>query len=210
MKCANLNDIKLALVALGMIDDPVQLDKLVTNKGWHRSGSETYLFEFSVLTVEGHQTKYAMKAFTPPSIAEKLESQFQKITAKRELLASHGMPTPKLYSASNAIWLEEWIPTTIDSTLIELMDNCLELEKFADALIQIAELLDSLQFQPIDIFSGLRCKNNLPVMIDFGVDLGNPHVSKRDNYVRSSLLNWSKSKYPKLEKLISDKFILKK
>src|ERR1035441_1699427 len=96
-----------ALQALGVIPEDNQAFEIrPSTEGWFRSGGETYLCRFSV-HCSGIVSKLVLKACVPFSPARSVDATLQAWIDRRQLLASRGINTPRLYGWGYGVVLYE-------------------------------------------------------------------------------------------------------
>jgi hypothetical protein len=177
-KLADANSAEGALRKLGLLGfDEDEFDLVSAPEGWYRSGGETYLYRFRVLTRKS-ETCVVLKACVAWAPATTLEAIFLGWLERRQLLASRGVLTPRLYAWGQAVVLEEDVP-------FELTEILKRAEVPSDSLLlsmaDLAGVVASLGFLPVGLFEDLRSHGEDVVAVDFGTDLGPPYVAKDQN-----------------------------
>jgi hypothetical protein len=174
MGLASVDDLTAACRKLGAISAFDTLCEIRLQRDWYRSGSETYIYEFSVVGVSGEVRDLICKAcvaFAPDTTVGAIADQW---FTRREALARY-VSTPSLLGRAGATWIEERIPLT----LREAVGPAASPEVISSVLAQVADYaaaLSALGFAAVDAFSDLRSRGNDVVAVDFGEDLGPPGV----------------------------------
>ena len=171
------------LIGAEDVDEALYRLKITTEKGfpvdimrsdsWERGGAETYIYKFWVKEGESSQTGYIIKACVAFSPASSLDDILTEWVSRRTLVEANGVSTPRLLAYGHGVILEELIP-------YGLKERLLELKELAPLLLnQVAVVLGTLLklgFSPVGILDDLRTRGDDVVMIDFGEDLGPPHI----------------------------------
>ena len=168
-KLAEVATVEAALPRIGLAD-LVERCQLIERKPWHRSGGETYSYVFSVMRTDRpiHLRLKACAAYSPIFTLNEILSHW---VDRRCRLAEAGATTPRLYCAKNGVILEEEIPYSMPDAFRR--GNKPEILR---SLITAARAYANLGFAPIQGFGDVRSHGNDAVLIDFGSELGPPHV----------------------------------
>jgi hypothetical protein len=165
----SIKSIPAALAVAGIIESQDQFEGLSCISDWHRSGAETHLYIFDVLS-NTNSRRIVLKACTPTApTSRSIDQILNEWIARRNLTASHGISVPKLYGRGKGILLEEYIPYTLQEVLSETNNM--------SAVVDAASLLGTLSrlgFEPISTLTDLRSRGTDAVLVDFGSDLGQP------------------------------------
>ena len=170
---ADADHVSTALVSLGIIEIGDRGSFSITKQqDWYRSGSETYSFAFNVSTKHSDEPLF-LKACCPSSPATSLDETFDNWKRRREIFQANHIPTPRLYSARNALFLEERIPFHLTA------DRCRKVSpavarNFVNTALSV---FNRYRFSPTRPFSNLMSRGDDIVWIDFGEDLGGPSSS---------------------------------
>jgi hypothetical protein len=169
-KLASQDDLPGALLRLGMIDCAIEEFELSTEANWWRSGVETYSLVFRVARVAG-STKYFMKACVAFADAS-LEQIFASWLDRRSVVKELGLSVPRLYAASPALLVEEYVDFDLYSALKHSQDRSSMLKLIGEAAGKLA----SRGFTPLSV-GDWRSRGSDVVLIDFGQDLGPPGMT---------------------------------
>ena len=173
-KLTGTNSATAALLNLGLLESRDELFQLISPpRGWYRSGAETYLYPFRV-SKDGSDVSLVLKACVAFSPGTPLQSILESWIDRRNVLASRGVVTPKLYAWGHGAILEEYVPHTLREALGRTPSN---LERLLVSMADLAGVVANLRFQPVDLFEDLRSHGDDVVLIDCGQDLGPPFVS---------------------------------
>lgn len=179
---ANRESVADSLASLGLV--PTGVDFVIdATESWWRAGEETYAFRFSIATgdVRHHLFLKACVAYDPLcTLADILESWIER----RRLLSSVGVSTPRLFAYGKGVILEEFVPLEL-VPLLALAPSLLQ-DKLLLELASFAGKMALCGFCPLDPYSDLRSRGTDVVVVDFGQDLGAPHV---DATASESLFN---------------------
>jgi hypothetical protein len=177
-KLAGSNSTRAALRALGLLDNAARDFSVVSSPdGWVRSGAETYLYKFRV-RADQRELSVVLKACVAFSPVITLEAILAQWYERRRMLAACGVRTPKLYACDQGEVLEEEVPYELNDILTRPEGVP---ESILLGLAELAGVVANLGFLPIGLFNDLRSHGDDVVMVDFGQDLGPPHVAKDEN-----------------------------
>jgi hypothetical protein len=189
-------DFRSAMCQLNMLADDEEMYSVDRDKEWIRGGSETYLYRFWVNHQDGKKVGYIIKACVAFSVVSSLLEVFDEWMTRRRLLQANGISTPLLIVAGKAILIEELIPHPFKDLLIKPTYQW----DMLTLLANWAGVLAKLGFSPLAPFDDLRSRGSDLVCIDFGEDLGPPHLTENSleiyermvSYLRDLKMNLSK------------------
>lgn len=168
------NTVPEGLLAAGIIENGDEFAGLSVVSDWHRSGAETYLLVFDVLSSNQDPKRLALKACTPSvGSGVALKVIMSAWLRRRSVLSAAGVSTPTLYGSGDGLILEEFVPLSLLEALEEQGSVPLLISDAAMALGTV----QALGFRPVSILSDFRSRGSDVVMIDFGADLGDPTYS---------------------------------
>lgn len=154
-----------AMVALHLLAHPNESFEIEVARDWYQSGGETFSFVFDVKRYDGSQ-RYILKACAGLGMGPPVEVVEMWLHRRREL-SRRGVLTPYLHGSWRGMILEEFIPFRISS----VMGN--------DSLPNLAwntgttlRRVLTAGFDPIGIHDWRTRDKDVPVVIDFGSDLG--------------------------------------
>lgn len=169
---AETQDLPDALINLGLVtaaEIPVELH---CNSVWYRGGAETYLFDFEIRRNGLPVRRALIKACTPFPGGTSIEDTLSEWLSRRHLLEHHGVHTPRLHYAGRGVIVEEFIPHSLDRRLLTSPHR----NSLLTELQRLSEIISDLGFKATAPFSDLRSRGTDVVMVDFGTDLGPPHI----------------------------------
>ena len=138
---------------------------------WHRGGGETYVADAIIEVAGGSESSRHVIAKAVVSFATSLEAKLEVLLTRRAMLTKLGIAVPELYSARDAMVLEEFIDRPIGET--DLAD-----EGILQQVGCIAAKLDCSGFTTLSFLSDMRVKDGCLYYVDFGFDLGEPSGSR--------------------------------
>lgn len=142
---------------------------------WKRGGAESYILPFSVCAEDAAEgmlppRHYIFKACVKMATPDDPEGPSRRLLERRRHLEEGGIAVPALKGYRNGVFLEEFVPESIQEAFTE--DRAGTLEKAAAVYGALARL----GYRPTHHFlSDLRRDGEKLVCIDFGDDLGAPH-----------------------------------
>ena len=151
-------------------------------QSWRRTGGETYstIFEFTC-------GKEIYKIFVKAIVSLNPEKSLIDWNRRRNFLKDNYLPVSNWFWVGEATIFEQYYPNDCK--------NC-----DPEMLMDIAFQLDKLGFTTLKFLDDIRCdESNLPFIVDFGFDLGEPSQIKK-----KSAYNFFLLKYPELEKKLND------
>ncbi len=169
-----LPDMCEALQLAGIVPEHMSLSHITAQHGWTRGGWETYALPFSVHMTDKNGTekveqKLLFKACTPLPGPIPLLKVFDSWLARRKLLETRGVSTPKLCKAYKAVVLEEFVEYHLSDAIMRMNDRLPILNELGRSVGIVAQL----GFRPPgNIISDVRSRGRDVVFIDFGYDLG--------------------------------------
>jgi hypothetical protein len=177
-KLSGMPSIQESLFALRVLpaQDPLCQVRL-PKEGWYRSGAETYLYRFSIVS-NGLSQELALKACVAFAFDRTLEGILESWMKRRQILELNGIKSPTLYASGNGVILEEYIPYSARELLYS---EGAAKDAILIALAEMAGVLTRLRFQPIGIFHDIRSHGFDAVMIDFGQDLGPAGIGESES-----------------------------
>jgi len=164
-----------AALILGLLSKGQKFKAIEAPASWVRGGSETYIYPFSVVSIDGSSSPFILKAVTVFSIARSIDDILNEWVSRRKLLESTGIHVPRLLLAREGIILEEFIPYALKAFLKEQG----EIDDLVAQVFRYAGILARLGFQPIGAFHDLHTDGKNVIPVDFGEDLGPAGVSNR-------------------------------
>jgi hypothetical protein len=179
-----------ALWRLGILKEPSPAPILEEVHGWMRGGAETFIYRFRVLG-PGVAHDVLLKAIVAFSTARSLGELGAEWVARRRLLESEGVRTPRLYHAGRALVVEEFIPEALSSDLRRRAGKATHL---TDQVVRYAATLEKHGFCPLAPFHSLRTNGRDVFAVDFGQDLGPAGVtSRRGRRLLRDAIKWLNS-----------------
>lgn len=160
-----------------------------TDVDWERGGEETYIYRFWIRR-EGQESGYIIKACVTLDLERGIEGTIQEWLSRRNVLMSNDMSVPHLVYAGQGLVIEELIPWSL---LDRMRSNPSTITQILPLLVDYTATLSRLGFAPIDGFTDLRTRGSDVVVVDFGEDLGPPHMTEGPNlgllkYLEETLL----------------------
>jgi hypothetical protein len=140
-------------------------------QGWVRGGAETFIAIADVYVGQEIRT-FVGKALV--SFAMTPSDRLDVWLTRRQLLSSKGILTPKVFSAINGTFYEDFISDSLPNA--DRLSNTLLMD-----LGRMAAVLDYLGFRPLNFIRDVRVKDGHAYYIDFGSDLGGPE-SRQEYY----------------------------
>jgi hypothetical protein len=169
-RLANCGSILESLKKLEIIPNDCESMVLEDERGWYRSGSETFLYTFRV-RFDGRVCRLVLKACVAfATSATDVEEILGRWIRRRHILAANNISTPKLYGWGNGVLLEEYIPYSLS----EALNNKPLKEEMMGEIGRLIGAICKLGFSPVRLFDDLRSRGDDVVMVDFGEDLGEP------------------------------------
>ena len=162
--------------------------RLTMGAAWSRGGAETFLCHFQVTSSTGEARSYVLKAVAAYSPGGSIDRILETWVSRRHLLQQAGIISPALYYFGEGVLIEDDIPFSLAEFSLT-NSNCVNV---AVQLVEYAAALESLGFNPIAPFEDLRTDGRHVIVIDFGEDLGPPHMStaKRLPSLLEQALTW--------------------
>jgi len=179
-----------ALKALKLIPSHSDRYSIGARVDWHRAGAETYQFQFHIDASPDFSAEYLLKACVAFSPARTLEDLLDAWLARRDLLARAGVSVPRLFAAGRGVILEEFIPYS----LADVFEVPRDIDsRLWQGLAAYGGVLAALGFRPIEAFADLRSRGDDVVAIDFGEDLGPPHLGSEPAAILARLEAFTES-----------------
>jgi hypothetical protein len=179
-----------ALARLGIVGEATPEPRLEEVQGWMRSGGETYIYRFRVITVDGVH-ELLLKAIVAFSLTCSLSEIGNEWVRRRRLLEQAGIRPPALYHAGRALLLEKYVPEKLSTFL---NSGPAEARLLSDQVIRYAAVLEKHGFRPLSPFHSLRTDGANVFAVDFGQDLGPPGLaSKPGRRLLREAINWLRS-----------------
>ena len=148
-----------------------------TDVDWERGGEETYIYRFWIRR-EGQESGYIIKACVTLDLERGIEGTIQEWLSRRNVLMSNDINVPHLVYAGQGLVIEELIPWSL---LDRMRSNPSTITQILPLLVDYTATLSKLGFAPIDGFTDLRTRGSDVVVVDFGEDLGPPHMTAGSN-----------------------------
>lgn len=190
-KAARADNLEGALRALQLLSADDELARLVTLGEWVRGGAETFIFRFDVHTRLERVISAIIKAHTPPIGPRSVEESLGEMLKRRQLLAEHGINAPVLYYAGTGIIIEQFVPFSFTEQFSRTTPQAEEALHLATELVAISLVLDECGFAPVDFIEDLRVNHDRTVCaVDFGQDLGPPHVRPNKGENEATAKSW--------------------
>jgi hypothetical protein len=189
-RLAHVDDVESALKALNVarFSDAVTL---IRPRGqWERRGAETYAYEFDVELNSTTIVPLILKAFVGMPSGVSLEDTVASMMERREDLSSRGVPTPTLYYWGQGVWLEQRLPLTLSDYFAREGGGGVARQQLCVDVFLIALAVEAGGYLPITIFGDLMTDGQRVFMVDFGEDLGPPHVGRQDGVQVSLASRW--------------------
>lgn len=191
-KLASKANIRSALFQLKLLTDEDDRFELREIHEWKRLGAETYIYRFELCRNHIDVRQFILKACVAWSPTLGLESILASWIERRKMLSAEGIATPWLVGWGEGVILEEYIPLTLREQITDIRYQ----QSLLYQLANYAGVLARLGFLSIDAFTDLRSRGSDVVAIDFGEDLGPPHVrdwTQEQDYWFQRLLAISKT-----------------
>lgn len=166
-----------ALFQLKLISSISMEYQIRTDVDWERGGEETYIYRFWVRR-EGQESGYIIKACVTLDLERGVEGTIQEWIQRRNLLVSNDINVPHLVYAGQGLIIEELIPWPL---LDRMQNHPTTIPQILPLLVDYAATLSRLGFAAVDGFTDLRTRGSDLVVVDFGEDLGPPHMTAGPN-----------------------------
>lgn len=161
---------------LGIIPEGNRFLAVEVCSDWVRSGAETYLCRFDVVSEECVVPLVA-KACVAFGVGRSLGSILLNWVERRRILAEAGVSTPRLYAYGEGILLEERIPMAF----ADAIDSSLDQFSMACNSAVLAGRVVRQGFAPRQLLSDLMSRGDDAVLVDFGEDLGEPQAGRLES-----------------------------
>jgi len=167
LKLAHSTQIDEAIQILRILPRGHKPFRIEVTVPWYRSGAETYLARFRVLTDGVDDYELVLKACVPSSIAVPIDQVLGSWVRRRESLSNlFGVSfVPKLFGYGEGVLLEEFIPLEISEKQVRDLS-------FVDLFSKSLTRLRLLGYNCKTLLHDFRTRGTDLVLVDFGEDLG--------------------------------------
>lgn len=154
-----------ALKYFGLIGENDEIKDLIGASDLRRGGAETYVADSTVATETG-ENHFIVKHIV--SSGGNIPKKVRNMLGTRANMVGKGFPAPKLFGASDSLFIEEYVPYDFDDVFTELNEQ--EKNNAVKNLIEIAARLDCYGIN-FDLYGQIRVNEQGDVFIvDFGSD----------------------------------------
>jgi hypothetical protein len=160
-----------ALSALGLCGESHRGCSITVVDDWHRSGAETYGLVFDLQHSDNTSVRLFLKACVALAPGTSVGEVAQEWLRRREVLVQAAIETPRLYSLHSAVFLEEYIPYTLEEAWRRASRTAQShlARAFGSAVYRLA----TTGFSVLSLHD-VRSRGKDVVVVDFGFDLGPP------------------------------------
>jgi hypothetical protein len=148
-----------------------------TDVDWVRGGEETYIYRFWI-SKEGQESGYIIKACVTLDLERGIEGTISEWLSRRNLLMSKDISVPHLVYSGQGLIIEELIQWPLWD---RMRSSPSTIAQILPLLVDYTATLSRLGFAPIDGFTDLRTRGSDVVVVDFGEDMGPPHMTEGPN-----------------------------
>lgn len=181
-------DLTPALRRVGLLQAGWDRYELREIEAWHPGGAETYVYVFDLVAGAAIR-RLIIKAFVSAAAGA---GRLDVLLERRALLESEGIAVPEMYASGRGVLLEEYVPWLLRDYVRSTPPD----DRAARILVglnRLALVLDAYGFAPLSPFADLRTDGSRVFMVDFGEDLGGPHMRSKGEPVVQQVGPWVRS-----------------